>query len=114
MPMPTRRLYERVLHTQAGWTLILFGCATGAVFAVLSLAVFFISFPLVLDRPITASHAIAISVRAMLHNPFMVFAWGAVVVLGAGTWGDPGAAGNCDRAADAGACQLAFIPRIVV
>jgi uncharacterized membrane protein len=76
--------YHRVLYTNAGWTLIVIGCATGAIFAVLSLAVFFISFPLVLDRPITASHAIAISVRAMLRNPFMVLAWGAVVVLGLG------------------------------
>jgi uncharacterized membrane protein len=74
--------YHRVMDTQAGWTLIIVGCATGAVFAVLSLAVFFISFPLVLDRPVTASQAIAISVRAMLRNPFFVLAWGAVVVVG--------------------------------
>lgn len=74
--------YYRVFHTQAGWTLMIVGCATGAVFAVASLAVFFISFPLVLDRPITASHAIAISVQAMLRNPFFVLAWGAVVVAG--------------------------------
>jgi uncharacterized membrane protein len=74
--------YMRVFHTQAGWTLIGVGCATGAVFAVLSLAVFFISFPLVLDREVTASQAIGISVKAMLHNPIFVLAWGAVVVAG--------------------------------
>ena len=76
--------YHRVFDTPAGWTLIVAGCATGAFFAVLSLAVFFISFPLVLDRPVTASQAIGISVKAMLHNPFFVLAWGAVVVVGLG------------------------------
>jgi uncharacterized membrane protein len=74
--------FERVFHTQAGLTLIAVGCATGAVFAVLSLAVFFISFPLVLDRQVTALEAIAISVKAMLYNPIFVLGWGAVVVAG--------------------------------
>ena len=64
--------FERVFHTQAGWILIVAGCATGAVFAVLSLAVFFISFPLVLDRQVTAAQAIAISVKAMFYNPIFV------------------------------------------
>jgi uncharacterized membrane protein len=73
---------SRVIDTNAGWTLIIAGCATGGVFALLSLAVFCISFPLVLDRPITASQAIAISVRAMLQNPVFVLCWGAVVVAG--------------------------------
>jgi uncharacterized membrane protein len=73
---------QRVWETQAGWELIIAGCATGAVFAVLSLSVFFISFPLVLDRDISASQAIMISVQAMLHNPIFVLAWGAVVVAG--------------------------------
>ena len=74
--------FKRVIDTQAGWTLIAAGCATGAVFAVLSLAVFFISFPLVIDRDVTASQAIGISVKAMLHNPIFVLGWGAVVVAG--------------------------------
>jgi uncharacterized membrane protein len=74
--------FHRVFYTQPGWTLIFAGCATGAVMAVLALAVFFISYPLVLDRPVTASHAIAISLQAMLRNPFHVLIWGAVVVVG--------------------------------
>lgn len=74
--------FHRVMDTQAGWVLIIAGCAIGAVFAVLALAVFFITFPLVLDRPLTAGQAIGISVRAMLRNPFLVLAWGAIVVIG--------------------------------
>jgi uncharacterized membrane protein len=72
----------RVFHTQAGWELILIGCGTGAVLAVLALAVFFISFPLVLDRPVSASQAIGISVKTMLQNPFVVLSWGVIVVVG--------------------------------
>jgi uncharacterized membrane protein len=74
--------FSRVFHTQAGWSLIIAGCSTGAIFAVLSLAVFLISFPVVLDKPVTAFQAIGVSVQAMVHNPFFVLAWGAVVVAG--------------------------------
>jgi len=62
--------------------LIAAGCGSGAVFAVLSLSVLFISFPLVLDRPVGALEAVSISVRAMVKNPVFVFCWGAVVIFG--------------------------------
>lgn len=74
--------WDRVFTTQAGWMLILAGCAAGAAFAVCALAVFCISFPLVLDRPVSATQAISMSVQAMARNPLFVFGWGAVVVLG--------------------------------
>lgn len=74
--------WDRVFTTQAGWMLILAGCATGAVFAVCALAVFCISFPLVLDRSVSATQAISMSIQAMARNPLFVFGWGAVVVLG--------------------------------
>jgi uncharacterized membrane protein len=74
--------WDRVFTTQAGWMLILAGCATGAVFAVCALAVFCISFPLVLDRSVSATQAISISIQTMARNPLFVFGWGAVVVLG--------------------------------
>ncbi|HTJ91287.1 MAG TPA: DUF2189 domain-containing protein [Acidocella sp.] len=74
--------WDLVFTTQAGWMLILAGCATGAVFAVCALAVFFISFPLVLDRSVSATQAISMSIQVMARNPLFVFGWGAVVVLG--------------------------------
>jgi uncharacterized membrane protein len=74
--------WDRVFTTQAGWTLILAGCAIGAVFAVCALAIFCISFPLVLDRSVSATQAISMSIQAMVRNPLFVFGWGAVVVLG--------------------------------
>jgi uncharacterized membrane protein len=36
----------------------------------------------VLDKPVTATQAIGVSVQAMVRNPFFVLAWGAVVVAG--------------------------------
>lgn len=71
---------HRVFTTQAGLELIIAGCASGAVYAVLSLAVFCISFPLVLDRNISAYQAVTISVYAMMENPGFMLVWGAVVI----------------------------------
>jgi uncharacterized membrane protein len=74
--------FVRVFTTQAGWAMMIEGCAAGAMFAVLALAIFCVSFPLVLDRKVTATQAIAMSIQAMTHNPLFVFCWGAVVVIG--------------------------------
>ena len=79
---PKAFFFTRVLTTQAGWEMLVLGCAVGAVFAVLTLTINCISFALVLDRQITASQAIAVSVQAMRRNPLFVFAWGAVVAAG--------------------------------
>jgi uncharacterized membrane protein len=74
--------FVRVFTTNAGWELIILGCAVGAVFAVVTLAISVISFPVVIDRNVTAFQAINISFHAMLRNPLFVLAWGAVVVAG--------------------------------
>ena len=74
--------FVRVFTTNAGWELIILGCAVGAVFAVVTLAISVISFPVVIDRNVTAFQAINISFHAMLRNPLFVMAWGAVVVAG--------------------------------
>jgi uncharacterized membrane protein len=74
--------FTRVFTTTAGWELVIIGCAVGAVFAVVTLAISVISFPAVIDRPITAFQAVNISFHAMLRNPIFVLAWGAVVVAG--------------------------------
>jgi uncharacterized membrane protein len=82
--------FERVFATQAGIELMVIGCAVGAVFAFVTLCISVISFPVVIDRNVTACQAIGISVQAMRHNPVFVLAWGAVVavalVFGAATF----------------------------
>jgi uncharacterized membrane protein len=72
----------RVLTTTAGWEMTILGCAVGAAFAFLTLAISCISFPLVIDRSVTASVAISASLRAISGNPVFVLAWGAIVAIG--------------------------------
>jgi uncharacterized membrane protein len=74
--------FTRVFTTSAGWELVIIGCAVGAIFAVVTLAISVISFPVVMDRPVTALQAVGISFQAMLRNPLFVLTWGAVVVAG--------------------------------
>jgi len=74
--------FQRVFTTGAGWEMIIIGCLSGAVFAVATLAVSVISFPLILDRPVTATQAVSASFHAMARNPLFVFGWGAAVAIG--------------------------------
>lgn len=69
----------KVLTTSAGHTLIVAGNVTGFIFAVVTLAVSVVSFPLVLDRKVDAPTAIITSVRAVLANPFQMALWGLIV-----------------------------------
>jgi uncharacterized membrane protein len=74
--------FQRVFMSGAGWEMIIIGCLTGAVFAVATLAVSVISFPLILDRPVTATQAVSASFHAMARNPIFVFGWGVAVAIG--------------------------------
>ena len=70
---------QKVLHTRSGLELILVGNGVGFVFAVVTLAVGVVSFPLVLDRKVDAVTAIITSVRSVLVNPLAMAAWGIIV-----------------------------------
>jgi uncharacterized membrane protein len=70
---------RRVLTTPAGWSLIIVGCGVGFLFAVVSLCVSVVSFPLILDRHASAIDAIRTSLRAVTMNPFAMAAWGLIV-----------------------------------
>jgi uncharacterized membrane protein len=74
--------FERVFTTAPGIAMLVFGCASGAVFAVATLAVSVISFPMIIDRPVSAAQAVSASFQAMARNPVFVFGWGAVVAAG--------------------------------
>ncbi len=71
-----------VLTTTRGWTLILAGFAFGFVFAATALAVGAFSFPMLVDRDVSAREAIETSVRAVLANPIPMAAWGLIVAAG--------------------------------
>jgi uncharacterized membrane protein len=70
---------EKVLSTNAGLALILVGNGVGFLFAVVTLAVSAVSFPLVVDRHVDAPTAIITSIRAVLANPLPMAVWGLIV-----------------------------------
>jgi uncharacterized membrane protein len=71
-----------VLARQAGWTLVLVGCGVGFVFAVVTLAISVVSFPLLLDRNVGVAAAVRMSLRAVRANPVPMAAWGLIVSAG--------------------------------
>src|ERR1700694_4128596 len=71
----------RVLTTPEGWSLIIFGCGVGFLFAVVALCVSVVSFPLMLDRHASAIDAIRTSLRSVMKNPFAMAAWGLIVAV---------------------------------
>jgi uncharacterized membrane protein len=66
--------------TPEGWTLIVVGNLVGLVFAVLTLTLTLVSFPMVVDKPVDAGTAIAASVHAVGDNPKAAASWGLRVV----------------------------------
>jgi uncharacterized membrane protein len=72
---------DRVFNTPAGWSLIVVGNAIGFLFALLVLTISVVSFPLLLDRPVSPIVAILTSVRAVARNPVPMAAWGLLVAI---------------------------------
>jgi uncharacterized membrane protein len=58
------------------------GMAAGAVFAVASLAISVVSFPMLLDRPVSLATAIKSSVLALRRNPGPLALWGLLIAAG--------------------------------
>jgi uncharacterized membrane protein len=71
----------RIITTPQGWWLILVGCSAGFLFAVISLCLSIVSFPLMLDRHASAADAMVTSLRAVARNPIPTAAWGFIVAL---------------------------------
>jgi uncharacterized membrane protein len=68
-----------VLTTPHGWLLIILGHAAGFLFAVAVLTISVVSFPMLLDRRVSAAEAIATSIAAVRQNPRSMASWGAIV-----------------------------------
>jgi len=69
----------QVITTKAGWTLILVGSGVGLVFSIIVLSVSVVSFPMLLDRRVSAWTAAQTSIRAVLANPVSIGLWGIIV-----------------------------------
>ena len=70
-----------VITTSAGWRMIIFGNLIGFVFAVVSMCLSVISFPLLLDKHVSAAAAMLTSVRAVTENPGPMVTWGLIVAV---------------------------------
>ena len=79
MPTSMASFAGDVFTTPAGWALIVVGGGIGFIFALVVLSISVVSFPLLLDRHVSVSTAIATSVRAMRVNPGPMLAWGFIV-----------------------------------
>lgn len=71
---------DRVFTTEEGWSMIVLGNGLGFIFAVVALSISVVSFPMLLDRHVTAGKAVAASVAAVRANPVMMALWGLIVV----------------------------------
>jgi uncharacterized membrane protein len=71
-----------VFTTVRGWTMIVVGIGVGFLFALLTLAISVVSFPLLLDRDISMVTAIWTSIQVVVANPIPMAAWGLVVAAG--------------------------------
>lgn len=75
-PMQPGDVLDRLFTTAAGWRLIVFGNLAGGAFAVVTLVLAVVSFPMVVDRPVDAMTAVRTSIKAVRENPRETFAWG--------------------------------------
>ena len=75
-PVGAAEFFDRLFHTSQGWTMIVLGNLAGFGFAIATLLVSVVSFPMVVDKPIDAGTAVATSYRAVSANPRVMASWG--------------------------------------
>ena len=71
-----------VLHTGAGWTMAIIGISVGFLFAVIALAISAVSFPMLLDQPVSLETAVRTSVQVVQRNPLTMASWGVIITAG--------------------------------
>lgn len=78
-PRTIGAFFQDAVTTAAGWRMIVFGNLIGLVFAIVAMSISVVSFPLLLDRHVSAAVAMLTSVRAVIENPATMVAWGLLV-----------------------------------
>ncbi|HZH51886.1 MAG TPA: DUF2189 domain-containing protein [Microvirga sp.] len=78
-PVSVSGFLHEVLTTGRGWALILAGNLLGVVFSAVVLAISVVSFPMLLDRDVSAAAAVRTSIRAVAANPGTMALWGLIV-----------------------------------
>jgi uncharacterized membrane protein len=78
-PASIRQFVDDVFTTPAGWNLIIVGTGVGFLFALLTLTISAVSFPLLLDCDVGAAVALLTSIRVVAANPATMALWGLIV-----------------------------------
>lgn len=80
-PPPTVGAFiEALFTTSRGWTMIIVGNLAGLVFAIVTLAITAVSFPMLVDKPVDWETAAHTSIRVVRKNPVTMAVWGLIVV----------------------------------
>lgn len=66
--------------TSEGWRMMIIGGLVGLVFALATLAIGFVSFPMLVDRRVSWRTAMVTSLRVAWTNPVTTIIWGLIVV----------------------------------
>lgn len=80
-PLNVGEFLSQVFTTAKGWTLIVLGNLAGAAFALVALIFAVASFPMVVDKSVSAETAVKTSVAAFRRNPREILGWGVRVAL---------------------------------
>jgi uncharacterized membrane protein len=72
---------QRVFTTPEGMRLIIVGCTAGFLFALASLCLSVVAFPMMLDRHAGIGEAVSTSLRVAARSPGAVANWGLIVVV---------------------------------
>ena len=72
---------QQIFTTAKGTELMIFGTCVGFLFAVVVLCITVVSFPLLLDRKISALTAARTSARVVFVNPVTMAIWGLIVAI---------------------------------
>lgn len=80
-PVSIEAFARQILTTPEGGQLITVGNAIGLLFAVLVLTISVVSFPMLVDRNVSAMTAVRTSIRAVLANPVVMGLWGVIVMV---------------------------------
>src|SRR5690606_33239259 len=68
-PATPGAFFAQLFTTPAGWAMIVIGNLVGGLFAVITLIISAISFPMVVDKPASATGAVITSIAAFRENP---------------------------------------------
>ncbi len=79
MPASVEEFVRQIFTTPAGWTLIVVGNGVGLLFAMAAFSLSVVSFPLIVDRHVSALKAVLTSLRAVGANPGAMIVWGLII-----------------------------------